>query len=70
MELNGFLLQSNYFLFAPSRDAVSVSGQCNAIPAWFSQKMTEFPLGNSLATGIQLLWVDVCGLGGSVRVIS
>lgn len=36
------------------KDALSVSGQCNAIPALFSLKMTELPLGNGLATGIQL----------------
>lgn len=44
----------------------SVSGQCNAIPACFTQKMTEFPLGNSLATGIQLVWVDVWGFRGVI----
>lgn len=45
--------EENIFYPLPQKDAVSVSEQRNAIPAHFSQKMTE--LGNGLAIGIQLV---------------
>lgn len=49
--------ETNSYLF-PQKDAVRVSEQCLVIPAHFSQKTTELPLGNGLATGIQLVvWV-------------
>lgn len=55
MELKVVFHEETISCLLPQKDAVSVPGQCNAILADFSQKMTELPLGNGLATGIHLV---------------
>lgn len=53
MELNSCLPRTKLFLICSLKGCCAFQ-QCNSIPAHFSQMMTELPLGNGLAIGIQL----------------
>lgn len=56
MVFNDCLPWRNYFLAAPSKGCSKCLWAVNAIPTLFSLKVTELPLGNGLATGIQLVF--------------